>query len=506
MGGGPGGRPTSGTAARPTDAHRGAPARRWSGAVVIGLLLVTACASDGEETGRPSSASPTTTDASAAAGSTVDADGPGWVQYGHDLANSRLDTEPSAVTAASVADLVPGWSIDGVTGVTGTPTVADGVAYFGDWQGTVHAVDPATGEEQWTQALGGPVMGSVAIADDGLFAASGTTLHRLDRATGAIEWEATTHQHPFAMISSSPVVADGLVFQGVASGEVTVPQADYTFRGSIGAWDAETGERVWRTMTTPGDETGGAGVGIWSTPAVDAERGVLYVGTGNTYEEPSSELADSILALDVGSGEVVWSTQFTDPDVFAAGAGGGKDADVGAAPNLWTSDGRDLVGAGDKTGVYHALDRETGEEVWQTSLTPGSMLGGAIGTAAFVDGLLVVTSNVGNPENNAPLNESKVAALDPATGTVEWELDLEGTVYAPVSAIPGVAFVGTSTGLLLALDAGTGDELWRFQAPAQTGSGPSVTEDELLWGYGYNLFEGPGDGGLLTFHPESGDQ
>ena len=247
-------------------------------------------------------------------------------------------------------------------------------------------------------------------------------------------------------------------------------------------------------------------MGIWSTPAVDSERGVLYVGTGNTYEEPTSALADSILALDERTGDVVWSTQFTNPDVFAAGGGGGRDADVGAAPNLWTSDGRDLVGAGDKTGVYYALDRETGEEVWRTTLTPGSMLGGAIGTAAFVDGALVVTSNVGNPENNAPLNESKVAALDPATGEILWEVELEGTIYAPVSAVPGVAFVGTSTGALLGLDAATGDELWRFQAQTQTGSGPSVTEGELLWGYGYNLFEGPGDGGLLTFHPESGER
>lgn len=475
----------------------------WGVAVAIALLA--ACGSDGDAA-LPGTVTSTSADGAtteAAEGSTVDtADEVGWTQYGHDLANSRLAVEPSAVTAETVADLVPGWSLDGVVGVTGTPTIADGVAYFGDWAGTVHAVDPATGDEAWATELGGAVIGSVPVIDGAVYAASGTTLFRLDGATGEVEWEASTHDHPFAMISASPVVADGLVFQGVASGEVTVPLPDYTFRGSIGAWDTETGERVWRRFTTPGDETGGAGVGIWSTPSVDVERGVLYVGTGNTYEEPSAPLADSILALDTQTGEVVWSTQFTNPDVFAAGGGGGKDADVGAAPNLWTSDGRDLVGAGDKTGVYHALDRETGDEVWATTLTPGSMLGGAIGTAAFVDGLLVVTSNVGDPSNNAPTNASKVAALDPASGDIVWELDLEGTVYAPVSAIPGVAFVGTSTGALLALDAATGDERWRFQAPTQIGAGPSVSDGDLLWGYGYNLFEGPGDGGLLTFHPD----
>ena len=466
------------------------------------MVVLSGCASDGDDA---PGATDSTTDATAAA-PPADSGDPGWTQAGHDLANTRLASGPSAITADSVGTLVPAWSLDGVVGVTGTPTVSDGVAYFGDWAGTVHAVDPATGDEEWTRDLGGPVIGSVPIADDAVFAASGTTLYRLDRATGAIEWEASTHRHPWAMISSSPVVADGLVLQGVASGEVTVPLEQYSFRGAIGAWDAETGERVWRRFMTPDDETGGAGVGIWSTPAVDVERGALYVGTGNTYEEPTSPLADSIAALDLHTGEVVWSTQFTDPDVFAAGAGGGTDADVGASPNLWTVGERDFVGAGDKRGVFYALDRDSGEIIWHTDLTTGSMLGGTIGSGALVDGSLVVTSNVGNPENNAPTNASRVAALDPSNGDVQWTLDLDTNVFAPVSAVPGVAFVGTTDGTLLALDVATGDELWRFQAPAQTGSGPSVTEDELLWGYGYNLFEGPGDGGLLTFHPSSGDQ
>ncbi len=163
MGGGPGGRSTRPTEERRADA-RPVP-QRFSAALVVGLLLVASCASDGEETGRPSTASTASTAstsstvASTLDGSTVDADGPGWTQYGHDLANSRLDTDPSAVTADSVGDLVPGWSLDGVVGVTGTPTVSDGVAYFGDWAGTVHAVDPATGDEQWARDLGGSVIG-----------------------------------------------------------------------------------------------------------------------------------------------------------------------------------------------------------------------------------------------------------------------------------------------------------------------------------------------------------
>src|SRR5262249_8780920 len=157
------------------------------------------------------------------------------------------------------------------------------------------------------------------------------------------------------------------------------------------------GKQKWRFYTTNNDAHGGAGVGIWSTPAVDRARGLLYVGSGNAYAPPTGPNADSILAINYRTGALKWSAQFTNPDVWSAGNPKGKDADVGASPNLFTVNGRDLAGAGDKAGVYHAVDRDTGKVVWQTRLTPGSTFGGEIGSGAFVDGKLIVVSNVGDP-------------------------------------------------------------------------------------------------------------
>ncbi|HEY5887997.1 MAG TPA: PQQ-binding-like beta-propeller repeat protein [Acidimicrobiales bacterium] len=464
------------------------------------LLVVLAAACSAGDVGgggdRPATATTATT---AAAGSTVDTGEGGWTQFGHDLANSRLSPDESGLTVDTVGDLAESWSLDGIVGVTSTPTVVDGVAYFGDWTGQVHAVDTATGDEIWTTPLGGSVIGSVPVDGDALFASSGITVYRLDRATGDVQWETSADDHPFAMISASPVVADGVVVQGVASGEVTFPQDDYTFTGSVSGYDVETGEQIWRLDTTPGDATAGAGVGVWSTAAVDVGRGLAFVGTGNTYEEPSAPLADSLLALDLRSGEIVWSRAFTSPDVFSAGAPGGPDADVGAAPMLWTSDGRDLVGVGDKAGVFHTLDRESGDIVWETTLTPGSSFGGVNGSSAFVDGTLVVSSNIGDPETNAPLNTAQVFGLDAATGEIAWTTDLEGMVFAPISTAPGLAFVGTTLGTFLVLDAATGEELWTQEAPNQIGAGPAVVDGDVLWGYGYALFDGPGEGGLINF-------
>jgi polyvinyl alcohol dehydrogenase (cytochrome) len=338
-----------------------------------------------------------------------------------------------------------------------------------------------------------------------VFVSSGRTLLRLDRATGAEEWRVETNEHPLAQIAASPVVVDGLVLQGVASAEVVMPRDEYTFRGSIGAYDAETGEERWRFYTTQNDDKGGAGVGIWSTPAIDRERGMLYVGTGNAYSEPTGPYADSIIALDYRTGELEWSAQFTNPDVWSAGNPTGKDADVGASPNLWTSGGRDLVGAGDKAGVYHAVDRETGKVIWQRRLTPGSTFGGEIGSAAFVDGKLIAVSNVGDPATNAPTNVSKVFALDPADGKVIWEAEeFPGLAFGPIGAVRGVAFVGTQSGVLAALDTRTGERLWETEAPEKVGGGPSIVDGRVLWGYGFFLFGGPSEGGLLSFEVGAG--
>ena len=168
----------------------------------------------------------------------------------------------------------------------------------------MRAVEVATGKERWTTKIGGSFVAAPAVTDDAVFVAAGHTLHRLDRETGTPEWKAETDDHPYAQISASPVVVDDLVLQGTASFENMAKKEDYTFKGSIGAYDVDTGKEVWRFLTTPDDATAGAGAGIWSTPAIDEERGLLYVGTGQTLEEPTAPLGDPILAIHYKTGKL----------------------------------------------------------------------------------------------------------------------------------------------------------------------------------------------------------
>jgi polyvinyl alcohol dehydrogenase (cytochrome) len=423
-----------------------------------------------------------------------------WTSYGHDLANSRANPLETTINRDTVSRLRVAWSTKGEGGVTGTPTIANGVIYYDDAIGMVEALRATTGKVIWATKVGGDYIGSPAVAGDAVFVAGGATLARLDRNTGKLQWKVVTNADPNAAIDASPVVVGDIVIQGTASDEEPQAKKVYTFRGSISAYDAETGAQRWQLYTTKNDAHDGPGVGIWSTPAVDTQRHLLYVGTGNAYAAPTGPLADSILAIDYTTGKLRWWRQFRASDVFSAGNPQSKDTDVGASPNLWTVNGRDLVGDGDKAGVYHALDRDTGKVVWQTQLSEGAVFGGALGSGAYVDGRLIVSSNNGGYALSAPGTVAHVYALDPASGKILWQATpLPQKIFGPVSAVPGVAFVGTTAGTYVALDTRTGARLWTYDAPNMVGGGPAIVNGHLYWGYGFQFFTGGGDAGMLAF-------
>ena len=420
---------------------------------------------------------------------------PGWPSYGHDISNCRTNTTSGGLSRPQVRGLTPQWSKDKIVGVVGTPTVASGTAFFGDLTGTVWAVDSATGRVVWQSRILPGIVGATAVSGAFVYAVSGNRLYALDRRDGAIRWQAVTNTNGFAQISASPVVVDGLVLVGTASTEVFVRGSQYTFQGSIGAYSAATGRPVWNFVTTPNDASSGAGEGIWSTPAVDRRLGLVFVGTGQNLAPPPGPLEDSILAIDVRTGRLRSSHQFFTNDVFSMGHPAGYDYDFGASPNLWSSRGRTLVGDGEKSGTYEALDAATGRLVWQRTLVPGGPFGGLLGSGAYVDGRLVVSANDGK----AKAETTKIVAMDPATGTTKWSQTLTGNVLGPVSAVPGIAFVGTDQNQMVALDTSSGQPLWTFSAPGPVASGPSIVGGRVLWGYGFTLFKGPGPGGVLSF-------
>ena len=162
---------------------------------------------------------------------------------------------------------------------------------------------------------------------------AGAYVLAINAATGALMWKTQVEDlDPHAIVTTSPVVHNGVVYTGVAS--LAEGGSAFGFdilqdprRGSVVALDAAPGAILWKTYMTP---EGYTGAGIWgSNPVVDAARASLYVGTGNNYTHPTDpayldciddggsreqcnspdNYVDAIVALDLASGAIKWATK-----------------------------------------------------------------------------------------------------------------------------------------------------------------------------------------------------
>src|SRR4051794_35075321 len=183
-----------------------------------------------------------------------------------------------------------------------------------------------------------------------------------------------------------------------------------------------------------------------------------------------------MLALDAPTGQILGHYQATANDSFAADNPAGPDFDFGASANLFTGPaGEALVGEGQKSGTYWALDRATMKPVWKTMVGPGGILGGILGSTAYdgtriygadtIDGQVFALGRDGlsaweSPDSAGHLSSASVAhgvlyttdpsgslnARDPATGTILAKLPLDGPTFGGVSAAGGALFVAVGTG------------------------------------------------------------
>jgi polyvinyl alcohol dehydrogenase (cytochrome) len=393
------------------------------------------------------------------------------------------------------------------------------------------------------RALGGPTNLGIVAA--------------VDRKTGALKWQTQVDSHIATVMTSSPVYNNGKVYIGVSSGEeifaalpllAGIPYNCCSFRGSVVALDAKTGHVDWKTPmiedssyflsdgTTP---SGFAGAAVWSTPTIDRKRGSLYVTTGNNYSTPpntatlpSGDHLESIVALDLKTGAFKWSQRMTMGDTYTIlnlleGDNGGPDYDFGASPNLFHARihgvDHDVVGAGQKSGMYWAVDADTGNLLWSTAVGPGGHLGG-IHWGTAVDGQRIyvgVNDQAGSsyalggngPQADQLVTVGSWAALDPASGSIEWQVadpamtaPLEGvSVNGPVSVANGIMFGGSmdANGTMFAFDGATGALLWSFQSGGSVYGGPAIADGTVYWGNGLPnasrlLFGSPG-GTLYAF-------
>ena len=281
-----------------------------------------------------------------------------------------------------------------------------------------------------------------------------------------------------------------------------------------------------------------SGAPVWSSPTVDTARGLVYAGTGENYTRPTTASSDAIIAIDIDTGELAWSFQATPDDAFTMACTSatarencpdppGPDFDFGMSPMLVKrTDGREILVAGQKSGVVWALDPDDeGAVLWSTRVGKGSVLGG-IHWGMATDGRFAYAPNADRDVVVADLNPELAPApgmyaLDLITGEVVWSVPApddacEGkrrclrAFSAAPAAIPGVVFSGGLDGHMRAYAAEDGRVLWDFDTTEVTetsngvqgrggaidGPGPVVAGGMLFTNSGYAPF-GQMPGNLL---------
>jgi polyvinyl alcohol dehydrogenase (cytochrome) len=474
-----------------------------------------------------------------------------WPTYGFDLTRNRFNPQEGLINSSTVSRLKVRWFFStgsGTGAVSASPSVVEGVVYVGSWNGTMYALDAFSGQALWTFNINDPhpedrngfpgIQSSAAVANGVVyFGGADANVYALDARTGTLVWK-TSLGDPATSVEgahvwSSPAVFNGKVYVGKAS-HLDSP----CVRGALVALDAATGAEVWRfeplpericgtdpqkPCTTDADCPGSScvpfmvcragsgpqaqtqlcasdadctmpatcqpplGGAVTSSPAIDVGRGAVYVSVGDCVSSGATGFAESLVALDAGTGALQWG--FT-----PIPAGDLKDLDFVASPNVFAApEGmvtEPLIGAGNKNGIYYAVDQDTGTLVWQQPLVAGGILGGFNASTGVAFGNVYAGTFTGPPF---------ISAFGTTNGAVAWQCpsaECNAFSFGPPGIAAGAVLIGDSAGQLRAFDATTGVLLQKLTLGGGISSGPAIVNDMVFIGTGTGAFGGAGTQGV----------
>ncbi len=430
-------------------------------------------------------------------------------------------------------------------------------ALVGDWllvgsqYGDLFAINKNTGKIGWHFSASAAIRGAIATVRKGdsiiaFFGDFSTNVYAIDVRTGRQIWNTRAGIDQQSSITGSVVVFGGKVFVPLTSIEVATAvfgKYDCCFSsGGLVALDASTGKVIWthrviaEKAAVSGKKKNGkpfygpSGAPVWCSPTIDSKRGWIYIGTGENYTNPATNTSDAIQAIDMKTGRLIWNFQATRQDTYNSACPflvncpekPGPDLDFGMAPILVKEkNGRDILVAGQKSGMVFGLSPDQGKLIWKTRIGKGGALGG-VHWGMATDGKLVYAANADNilaiDKTDSLANPSPgIYALDLLTGKIVWKTpspDCQGikNCYSANSAapavIPGIVFAGALDGHIRAYASGSGKILWDFNTAKEfetadgspghggaiDGPAPVVSDGMLFVNSGYGMFgEMPGN-------------
>ena len=437
-----------------------------------------------------------------------------WFHYSGTYSSERFSTLDQ-ITRDNVGDLKVEWVYQTSPGIVETtPIVVDGVMYITEPPSNVTALDARTGRIVWewdanvparTLNIGFPrVNRGVAVLGETLYVGTlDARLVALDAESGVVRWSTVVADNAIGFsMTGAPLAIDGKIIVGVAGAEAGI-------RGFIDAYDATTGERLWRRHTVPapgepgsetwqGDSWEHGGGSTWLTGSYDPELNLIYWGTGNPAPDWNGDARAgdnlytcSLLALDADTGEIRWHFQFTPHDTH--------DWDATEIPVLvdleWEGRERQLVVMANRNAFYYVLDRATGEflhgqeyskQTWAAGLDENGRPIVLPGTEPSAEGSLVWPSLRGATNWFSP-------SYSPLTQMLYVPVRHQSSVYYKAAAEyeVGRPFMGggeqaiggdEAWGYVKALDIRTGDIRWQYQVLTPLWHGVMATAGGVVFG------------------------
>ena len=501
----------------------------------------------------------------------VDSDlrlGLNWTSKGNGPLNKRYQKDTN-INSSNIKNLKLKWSFRLKGFNARSQPIAIGNLILAASKDTLYALDSDTGCAFWAFKSPSEFRVSPAYAKESgsyVFAVDQELItYKLDILKGELVWKTQLPRESDWNISSGSIsIVNPHLIIPISTVETVAPlNPAYeccTTSGGIAKVDIETGEVIWYyRVEKPAEYVGKvrftrtkkyapAGSAVWNTPGIDITSNLVFFGTGQNTQSPASEFSDAIIALDLTTGERVWSTQTLAGDAhnvacevpmarqWGCPVENGPDFDFGASViKSFTSNNEEIYLAGQKSGRAFGIKPSTGEIIWNNRIGMGGVLGGIHTGMATDDERLYVTNS--DRESGRKYDwdpKPGVYALNIDTGKIIWTFPLDddckkrnevvetGRCFKGFSAPPSVGsdvvFAGALDGRLYGIGKETGKYLWEFDtlqifkktvdgSLAFGGSmdiaGPVITQDQLIVVSGYGTHGQLPGNVLLVFELEN---
>jgi alcohol dehydrogenase (cytochrome c) len=448
-----------------------------------------------------------------------------WLLPNHDYGGQRF-VDLKQVTRDNARQLKPVciYQAGDVRGFQPNPLVYKDLMFITTVTSTI-ALDAATCETRWrhdwrpkskeSQVSVGPVVlnpfrSRGAALKDGLLVRSTSDgyLIALEAETGKEVWErSVANGGKNELMIMAPLIYEDLVITGIGISE-------FGIKGWIGGFRLTNGEPVWRFNTIPDEGEQGAdtwsnaeemprgGGGVWVTPSLDADKGLLYVAVGNPAPDffggvrmGKNLYTAAMIVIDAKTGKLQWFRQFVPHDLH--------DWDLTVTNPLYSTmvNGarRSVVSVAGKDGTLRAVDRESHESVYEVPLTTISNAD----AEPTIEGVHTCPGVLGGFEWSSP-------SYNPATNmlvapTVDWcgvFKKADELRYIPGQRYMGGAYtfdpVEQSGGWLTAVNASTGAVAWKYKSKRPMLASVTTTSANLV-------FTGELTGDFLVVDGSQGD-